>query len=120
MSPAINNRRPSGATENTVLGAGHVADTPIRDMGAKICLDGKGEYAFHTQLRDGEDTITGDQARTLFHQACGKAIDCEILFHMGWTAGLRWSRTRSGRGACSSAGMPRICSPRRARLQHRR
>jgi hydroxyquinol 1,2-dioxygenase len=40
---AINNRRPAGATENTVLGPFHVADAPIREMGANISLDGKGE-----------------------------------------------------------------------------
>lgn len=40
---AINNRRPAGATENTVFGPFHVADAPIREMGAKISLDGKGE-----------------------------------------------------------------------------
>ncbi|MEM1301485.1 MAG: dioxygenase [Pseudomonadota bacterium] len=40
---AINNRRPSGATENTVFGPFHVADAPIRQMGENICLDGKGE-----------------------------------------------------------------------------
>jgi catechol 1,2-dioxygenase len=40
---AINNRRPSGATENTVLGPFHLADAPIREMGDTICLDGKGE-----------------------------------------------------------------------------
>ncbi len=40
---AINNRRPSGATENTVFGPFHVADAPIREMGDNICLDGKGE-----------------------------------------------------------------------------
>lgn len=40
---AINNRRPEGATENTVFGPFHVADAPIRDMGATISLDGKGE-----------------------------------------------------------------------------
>lgn len=40
---AINNRRPSGATENTVLGPFHVANAPIREMGGNICLDGKGE-----------------------------------------------------------------------------
>ena len=40
---AINARRPAGATENTVLGPFHVADAPIRAMGANICLDGKGE-----------------------------------------------------------------------------
>ncbi len=40
---AINNRRPEGATENTVFGPFHVADAPIREMGATISLDGKGE-----------------------------------------------------------------------------
>lgn len=40
---AINNRRPPGATENTVLGPFHVADAPVRQMGDTICLDGKGE-----------------------------------------------------------------------------
>ena len=40
---AINNRRPQGATENTVFGPFHVADAPIRAMGDTICLDGKGE-----------------------------------------------------------------------------
>lgn len=40
---AINNRRPSGATENTVFGPFHVKDAPIRQMGDSINLDGKGE-----------------------------------------------------------------------------
>jgi hydroxyquinol 1,2-dioxygenase len=40
---AINNRRPVGATENTVLGPFHVAGAPERKMGAQITLDGKGE-----------------------------------------------------------------------------
>lgn len=40
---AINHRRPSGATENTVLGPFHVAGAPRYPMGTNICLDGKGE-----------------------------------------------------------------------------
>lgn len=40
---AINNRRPMGATENTVFGPFHVEDAPIRAMGDNISLDGKGE-----------------------------------------------------------------------------
>ncbi len=40
---AINNRRPDGATENTVFGPFHVADAPVLDHGASINLDGKGE-----------------------------------------------------------------------------
>jgi catechol 1,2-dioxygenase len=40
---AINNRRPAGATENTVLGPFHVVGAPEREMGDTITLDGKGE-----------------------------------------------------------------------------
>ncbi|GLR53607.1 intradiol ring-cleavage dioxygenase [Shinella yambaruensis] len=40
---AINNRRPEGATENTVFGPFHVEGAPVRSMGDSICLDGKGE-----------------------------------------------------------------------------
>lgn len=37
---AINNRRPAGATENTVLGPFHVGDVPEYPMGANISLAG--------------------------------------------------------------------------------
>ena len=40
---AINNRRDTRATENTVLGPFHVAGAPELPMGANISLDGKGE-----------------------------------------------------------------------------
>ncbi|MEQ8398868.1 intradiol ring-cleavage dioxygenase [Thalassobaculum sp.] len=40
---AINTRRPTGATENTVLGPFHVENAPARPMGATISDDGKGE-----------------------------------------------------------------------------
>ena len=39
----INNRKPSGATETTVLGPFHVANAPRLENGANISLDGKGE-----------------------------------------------------------------------------
>jgi len=45
---AINNRRPAGATENTVLGPFHVAGAPERRMGENISLDGKGESCLYT------------------------------------------------------------------------
>jgi hydroxyquinol 1,2-dioxygenase len=54
---AINNRRPSGATENTVFGPFHVDGAPIRQMGDNICLDGKGEsclYEGQVLGRDGK------------------------------------------------------------------
>ena len=50
---AINHRRPSGATENTVLGPFHVEGAPEYPMGTNISLDGKGESClFSGILRD--------------------------------------------------------------------
>jgi hydroxyquinol 1,2-dioxygenase len=40
---SINSRRPSGATENTILGPFYVMNPPHRANGEMICLDGKGE-----------------------------------------------------------------------------
>ncbi|MFP3553058.1 intradiol ring-cleavage dioxygenase [Paraburkholderia sp. SIMBA_049] len=40
---AINHRRPSGATPNTILGPFYIANAPEYPNGANICLDGKGE-----------------------------------------------------------------------------
>jgi protocatechuate 3,4-dioxygenase beta subunit len=39
---AINNRKPSGATQTTVLGPFHVDGAPIKNMGDNVNLDGKG------------------------------------------------------------------------------
>jgi len=50
---AINNRKPSGASENTVLGPFHVANAPMLPMGANICLDQKGEdLVIHGRILD--------------------------------------------------------------------
>ena len=50
---AINHRKPSGASESTVLGPFHVANAPDLEMGANICLDGKGEDMFvHGRILD--------------------------------------------------------------------
>ena len=43
---AINHRKPSGATESTVLGPFHVAGAPKKEMGDTISLDGKGHPAW--------------------------------------------------------------------------
>lgn len=40
---AINHRKPSGATESTVLGPFHVANPPVMQMGDSISRDQKGE-----------------------------------------------------------------------------
>jgi catechol 1,2-dioxygenase len=52
---AINNRKPNGASESTVLGPFHVAGAPEMPMGANICLDHKGEdMAIHGRITDTE------------------------------------------------------------------
>jgi 2-polyprenyl-6-methoxyphenol hydroxylase-like FAD-dependent oxidoreductase len=52
-------------------------------------VNGRDEFAFHTQLRPGEDesAITVDEARAAFQRACGAPIDCEVLSFLTWTAG---------------------------------
>lgn len=40
---AVNNRKPSGASESTVMGPFYVEGAPALEMGANICLDQKGE-----------------------------------------------------------------------------
>lgn len=58
---AINNRKPSGASESTVLGPFHVADAPQLQMGANICLDAKGEDMFVSgRILDTEGRPVGD------------------------------------------------------------
>jgi catechol 1,2-dioxygenase len=52
---AINNRKPSGASESTVLGPFHVPDAPELPMDADICLDHKGEpMRVHGRILDPE------------------------------------------------------------------
>jgi len=64
-------------------------------------VDGKGEFAFHTQLRDGEDErrITEEDALAMFRAAVGAEIDATILGRASWTAGhaLVAERFRRGR-----------------------
>ena len=52
-------------------------------------VNGSDEYAFHTQLRPGEDEtkITEADARQAFQRACGTPIPCEVMSFLTWTAG---------------------------------
>ncbi len=52
-------------------------------------VNGRDEFAFHTQLRPGEDesAITAADAKAAFQRACGTIIPCEVLSHLTWTAG---------------------------------
>lgn len=73
-----------------------------RDRRAFMCaVDGKGEFAFHTQLRDGENEsdISDARALAMFRTAVGAEIEAEILSRDVWTAGhtLVAERFRQGR-----------------------
>ena len=52
-------------------------------------VNGRDEFAFHTQLRPGEDAnaITATDAGAAFQRACGAPIGCEVLSFQTWTAG---------------------------------
>jgi 2-polyprenyl-6-methoxyphenol hydroxylase-like FAD-dependent oxidoreductase len=52
-------------------------------------VNGRDEFAFHTQLRPGEDesATTADEAKAAFQRACGTPIECEVLSFLTWTAG---------------------------------
>jgi len=52
-------------------------------------VNGRDEFAFHTQLQPGEDesAITAAEARAAFQRACGAPIACDVLSFLTWTAG---------------------------------
>ncbi len=52
-------------------------------------VDGRGEFAFHTQLRPGEDeySLTDADAKAMFAQAAGASLEVELLSRGMWTAG---------------------------------
>jgi 2-polyprenyl-6-methoxyphenol hydroxylase-like FAD-dependent oxidoreductase len=52
-------------------------------------VDGQREFAFHTQLRAGEDPdrITDAGAKAMFEQGVGASLDAEILACCTWIAG---------------------------------
>jgi 2-polyprenyl-6-methoxyphenol hydroxylase-like FAD-dependent oxidoreductase len=69
-------------------------------------VDGKGEFAFHTQLRphESESEITHDRAVAMFRAAVGAPIDIEILSRGTWTAGFALVAERFQRGRVFIAG----------------
>lgn len=66
---AINNRKPSGASESTVLGPFHVPDAPELPMGSDICLDQKGEPMLVKGRITGTDGAPIDAAKIDVWQA---------------------------------------------------
>ena len=69
-----------------------------------VAVDGKGEFAFHTQLRDGEDEahITEADALAMFRAAVGAEVDAVFLI----CAGTPWQARRPGWRCCGSRERP--------------
>jgi 2-polyprenyl-6-methoxyphenol hydroxylase-like FAD-dependent oxidoreductase len=66
----------------------YVAFNPER-RAYMAAVDGRGEFAFHTQLRpdEREDQMTKADALAIFRKAVGRDVDGEALEMNGWTAG---------------------------------
>jgi len=69
-------------------------------------VDGKGEFAFHTQLRahEIESEITQDRALALFQAAVGVPVSAEILSLGSWIAGYALVAGQFQRGRVFIAG----------------
>ncbi len=69
-------------------------------------VDGKGEFAFHTQLRphEVEGEITRERALAMFQEAVGAPIQAEILSHGTWIAGYALVADQFRRGRAFIAG----------------
>lgn len=69
-------------------------------------VDGRGEFAFHTQLRPGEQEadIDAAQAAAMFRSAVGAELPLEVLSFRTWTAGHCLVAERLQRGRVFIAG----------------
>lgn len=63
-------------------------------------VDGRGEFAFHAAVHEGEDADawTADDARRIFAEALGREIPIEVLSVLTWTAGHALVAERFQRG----------------------
>ena len=71
-----------------------------------VPVDGRGEFAFHTQLRahENEGGIDEAGAKALFHAAVGAPIDLTVLSRDTWTAGYALVAERFQKGRIFLAG----------------
>ena len=69
-------------------------------------VDGKGEFAFHAAVHDGEDADawTDADARRVVHQTLGRELDLEVLSCRTWMAGHSLVAQSFGRGRVFIAG----------------
>ncbi len=69
-------------------------------------VDGRGEFAFHAAIHEGEDADawTADDARRIFAEALGREIPIEVLSVLTWTAGHALVAEQFQRGRVFIAG----------------
>jgi 2-polyprenyl-6-methoxyphenol hydroxylase-like FAD-dependent oxidoreductase len=69
-------------------------------------VDGRGEFAFHAAVHEGEDSDrwTADDARRIFAEALGREIPIEVLSVLTWTAGHALVAEQFQRGRVFIAG----------------
>ncbi len=69
-------------------------------------VDGRSEFAFHTQLRahEREEEITHDRAVSMFQAAVGATIDIDVLSRGSWIAGYALVAERFQAGRVFVAG----------------
>lgn len=69
-------------------------------------VDGRGEFAFHAAIHEGEDADawTADDARRIFAEALGREIPMEVLSVLTWTAGHALVAEQFQRGRVFIAG----------------
>jgi len=72
-----------------------------RQRAFMTAIDGRREFAYHFQLRSGQDegAITGDEAKRQVYLGWGKELPIEVLSQVSWTAGytLVAEKMRAGR-----------------------
>jgi 2-polyprenyl-6-methoxyphenol hydroxylase-like FAD-dependent oxidoreductase len=74
--------------------------------GIMACLNGRDEFVFHTQLREGEEAsrISDGEANAFFHLALGARLDIDIIARSAWNAGYTLVAEKFGSGRVLLAG----------------
>ena len=69
-------------------------------------VNGRDEFAFHTQLKQGEqaDQLSDAQAKAMFHETLGADLDVEIVDRSTWNAGYTLVAEKFRRGRVILAG----------------
>jgi 2-polyprenyl-6-methoxyphenol hydroxylase-like FAD-dependent oxidoreductase len=81
------------------------AVNPVR-RALMASVNGRDEFVFHTQLRDGEEAgrISKVEAKAMFHLALGATLDMEIIARSAWNAGYALVAEKFRRGHILLAG----------------